>query len=66
MHTFRSNETTFHHNNDLSGDVVIERHDKRIMVPAEELVEFVAEHVRRQRIADLERMDFREVLGLPK
>lgn len=65
MHTQRVNDTLFLYNSDLSGVVVIQRGDDEIEVPSEDLLSFVAEHVRSERMSALEQASFRELLGLP-
>jgi hypothetical protein len=66
MHTFNGKSATFHHNSDLSGPVVIviETSATSLEVAGEDLLAFVAEHVRRQRIASLEGSTPEQLLGL--
>lgn len=64
--------TTFHFNADMSGDVLMRRlsltdsgvERRELEVPANDLLRFVAEFVRREKIAALERAPWWEVLGL--
>lgn len=65
-HTLALTAATFNYNSDLSGNVTITTHEGRIDVPCRELVSFVVEHVRRERIIALESASDREILGLPK
>ncbi len=65
MHTFRSEGATFNHNYDMSGDVIIFAADgSKVEISAKAVIEFVAEHVRRQTIAKLEVASSAELLGL--
>lgn len=67
MHTFSHDNTTFHYNSDLSGDVhIIHEGSGRedAYIPGEALLAFVAHHVRNQRISALEDASDAEVLGL--
>ncbi len=65
-HTLALTTATFNYNSDLSGNVTITTREGRIDVPGCELVAFVAEYVRGQRINALESATTRELLGLPK
>jgi hypothetical protein len=64
MHTFVRGETVFNYNADLSGKVRIKVSDGEILVPGEDLLEFIAQYVRSQKIALIEKQSGREVLGL--
>lgn len=67
MHTATCGKTNFNFNSDLSGDVVITNDaGTTIMVPGGDLVAFVAEYVRQQRIAEIENMTALEVLDLKR
>ena len=66
MYTHVAKDTTFIYNGDLSGNVTITRHGKEIQVPGSELIEFIAGHVQRTRIAALEGMSENEILGIPE
>lgn len=66
MHTFPAKSVTFHHNSDLSGDVwldvksEVEVHEngvKTVKVAGKDILAFVADYVRNQRIAALEQAD---------
>jgi hypothetical protein len=56
-------DVRFHHNQDLSGDVIIVVGKQELRVPGAALLEFIADHVRNRRISELEQMDAGEVLG---
>lgn len=53
-HTWNHGLTYFHGNADLSGFVEIQRNGETVSIPGHDLLEFVAGHVARQRIAMLE------------
>lgn len=63
MHTTHSNDTTFVHHGDYSGDVIINHGGDSIEVPAEDLLSFAAEYVRQHRIRQLEEASIDEMLG---
>jgi hypothetical protein len=58
MHTTQINETTFTHYGDFSGDISIIRNDKAIIVPFEDIKDFMAEYIRTKQIKMIEEMDF--------
>lgn len=62
MHTFKGNETVFIAHGDLSGDVTIKRGKKEIDIPGVDLIAFIAEHVRNEKISRLEQAEDMEVL----
>ena len=66
MHTFTGEQTRIHYNSDLSGDCDIINIDtgQSTTVPCEDILEFVAEYVRRQKISKLEQMETKDVLGI--
>lgn len=66
MHSFHGKEITIHYNSDMSGDcqIIDRKTNTEIAVPCEDLVDFVAEYVRRQKIDELEQMGSKELLGL--
>lgn len=71
MHTFTSRHVTFAFNGDGSGDVTIRSNEAAAeapckTVPVDTVVAFVAELVRRRRIAELEEMSPHELLGLER
>ena len=60
MHTFQGQQgTVFNYNSDMSGDVIIISGNdvsKKFNIPAFDILEFVAEIIRRRRISKLEDM----------
>jgi len=56
--------TSFIYNGDGSGDVELVSGEKRLSVPVEDLLSFVGELVRSQRIRELEDASAEELLGL--
>jgi hypothetical protein len=59
--------TEFLHNGDLSGDVSVKLPDGSwIAVPGEDLVAFVAQYVKAERMAALEEASVATVLGVPE
>ena len=67
-HTFRHQGATFIHDSDLSGDVTVrnEYTQNEVEVSGDALLAFVADYVRRERIARLEDCGDHELLGLPQ
>lgn len=64
MHSFDGMTATFHFNSDLSGKVKICLDDNEILVEGKDLLDFVANYVRLQKISKLEQQDTYKVLGL--
>lgn len=66
MHSFNGNKTTVHYNSDMSGDCVIfnKETEQEVEVPCEDILEFIADYVRSQKIGKLEQMDSKKILGL--
>ena len=66
MQTFHGKEITIHYNSDMSGNcqIIDRKTNTEIAVPCEDLIDFVAEYVRHQKIGKLEQMDSKELLGL--
>lgn len=64
MHTFKHGETVFWHNGGFDGDVHIKRHNGELALPFADLRALVAEYVRRQQIAKLERAGDGQLLGV--
>lgn len=55
----------FHFRHDLTGDVIIKRsNDDQITIPAEHLLQFVAEYIRQEKIRQLTDTSAREILGI--
>ena len=57
--------THFHSNSDLSGDVIISENGVQYRVPGRDLLAFVANYVRDERIAALEHASDEEILRWP-
>ena len=71
MHTTKVGTTTFMYDGDFGEDIEIYPlgycpAGDGIKIPFEDLLGFVAEYVRRQKISDLEQMDDREIIGIRK
>ena len=54
--------TVFVHNGDFSGDVTVNSGASSLVVPNEDILEFVAEYIRLKRIAQLESMPWQRLL----
>lgn len=65
MHTFDGKSCRIHFNSDMSGDIHIwdKDSDKEIKVDGQDILDFVANHVRNEKISKLEQMGTREILG---
>ena len=64
MHTYISKKgTTFHFNSDYTGEVIIVKDEdtKEIKIPCEDILEFVAEHIRDIKIRLIEQADWRNI-----
>jgi hypothetical protein len=62
-HTTNHGGTRFIHNGDYSGEVEIQHSDQEaVWVPFSDLLQFVADYVRQEKIAKLEQASGREVL----
>lgn len=68
MDTFVGKSCRIHHNSDLSGKAIItipsHGTSKTIEVLAEDLLDFIAEFVRGERISKLEQASTKEILGI--
>ena len=67
MHTFKARQgTVFNYNGDMSGGIYIKYKDAESMtlIPASDLLEFVAEHIRSKRIEKIESMTTKEILEI--
>jgi hypothetical protein len=63
MHQIKTNSgTRFFYNHDLSGEIIIEPSEGK--VSGGDLLEFVAEYIRQQRIRELENASVMSLLGL--
>jgi hypothetical protein len=65
MHSFKTTHYTFIVNSDLSGSVeIVRKASPPLKLVASDLLEFVAQYVARQRIAQIESQGVKEILGL--
>ena len=66
MHTFEGKSCRIHHNNDISGEVHIcdKNSDKELVIDAHDILDFVADYVRSERIGMLEQMSTDSILHL--
>lgn len=66
MHTFNGKKTRIHYNSDMSENIIIQHKDYELelSVLGEDILDFVTEYVRSQKISKLEQMDSKEILGL--
>lgn len=57
--------TTFHHNGDYSGDIIIQRPGfGEITVPFKGILQLVANYIRQERISQLEQAEPKELLNV--
>ena len=66
IHTFNGKKTRIHYNSDMSGNIIIQHkyYELELSILGEDILDFVAEYVRSQKISKLEQMDSKEILGL--
>jgi len=64
MHNFNGKLTTFNYNPDFSGEVCITVAEGSIWVRGQDLLDFVAEYVRANKICQLENASSKQLLGL--
>lgn len=66
MHTFDGSKTRIHFNSDMSGDCeIIEKESgNSVKVPCEDILDFVADYVRGQKIGNLEQMGSKDIFGI--
>lgn len=66
MHTFNGSKARIHFNSDMNGDCeIIEKESgTSIKIPCEDILDFVADYVRSQRIGMLEQMSTENILDL--
>ena len=57
MHSSKINETQFHYNSDMSGKVIIMVNDQEIKVEGNDIIEFVLNRLRDEKIGQLEQME---------
>ncbi len=64
MHFFEANNgTKFNYSSDMSGDINIISKDQTSHVNGNDILQFVAEYLRRKEISKLEDMCWQEILG---
>lgn len=63
-HAFKAEQgTTFHYNSDMSGSIlVVDPSRKELYIPAQDILDFVANYVRHQMIAAAEQMTTNMIL----
>lgn len=66
MHTFTGNKILIHYNSDMSGDCFIldKKTKQKMEIPCEDILDFVADFIRNQRIDKLEQMETKDILGI--
>lgn len=66
MHTFEGKSCRIHHNSDMSGKIHIcdKNSDKQLDVDAQDVLDFVANYIRTERIEMLEQMSTESILYL--
>lgn len=66
MHTFNGKKTRIHYNSDMAENIIIQHKDYELelSVLGKDIIDFVAEYVRKQKISKLEQMESKEILGL--
>lgn len=66
MYTFESANTRIHYNSDLSGYITIinKADDSEVVVYGKDIIRFVANYVRDEKISKLEQTSDEEILGL--
>lgn len=62
MHSFHGDNVVIHHNGDYSGERIIQQEGKEIRMNTSDLIDFVAEYVRSQKIGQLEQIDNKDLL----
>lgn len=65
MHTFKGKSCTIHYNGDLSGEleIYVPETKDRIGVQADDILEFVMEHLKSEKIAELESMNWKDFMS---
>lgn len=64
MHTYQGTGCRIHHDPDGSGVAIVQAGGHEVTVPCADLVEFVGELVRMQRMTELEQASAHELVGL--
>jgi hypothetical protein len=60
-HTTKGYETIFIHNSDMSGEITIKNDNGELNVSGNNIVNFVLEHLRNEKIGQLEQMNERQL-----
>jgi len=65
MHTFKGKSCTIHYNGDMSGEleIYVPETKDRIGVRADDIMEFVMEYIRSEKIAELESMHWKDFMS---
>ena len=66
IHTFEGKSCRIHHDNDMSGEIHIcdKNSDKELVVEAQDILYFVADYIKTERIGMLEQMNTDSILNL--
>lgn len=64
MHSNNINGTNFHYNSDMSGSVIIQTGEGELEVSGSDLMEFVLDRLRDEKISRLEDMSTEELKAL--
>ena len=66
MHSYNGNSCTIHHNSDISGTLIIHQKSNgdSVSIDASDILDFVADYVKRQQISALEQMDTNDILKI--
>jgi len=65
MHTFKGKSCTIHYNGDMSGELKIcnRKDNVWITVKADDIMRFVMEHIKSQKIAEIESMNWKDFMS---
>ena len=61
MHHSKVNDTQFNYNSDMSGKVIITVDNQEMKVEGKDLIEFVLDRLRDEKIGQLEQMDEKQL-----
>lgn len=66
MHTFEGKNCRFFYNSDMSGEIYIrdKNSDKELKVESHDILDFVANYIRNQKISKLEDMTTKEIFNI--
>jgi len=64
MHTFAGKTCVIHHNSDMSGSIDIIQRDtnEAVKISGEDILEFVADFIRSEKISKLEQSNWKDIL----